>query len=71
MFNTLYCCPRNVARHENGALVEPRRRHLEHLAAQGAAIHTIRAAAGVIHSATIFMKPDESSPVNRKYVERR
>ena len=47
MFNTLYRCPRTIARHENGPLAESRRHYLEHLAAQGAAIHTIRAAAGV------------------------
>jgi Phage integrase, N-terminal SAM-like domain len=69
MFNTLYCCPRTVARHENGALAESRRRYLEHLAVQGAAIHTIRAAAGVIYRDTILMKLDESSPVERKDVK--
>jgi hypothetical protein len=56
MFDTLYRCPRAIARHENGPLAESRRRYLEHLAAQGAAIHTIRAAAGVIYRATILMK---------------
>lgn len=70
MFNTLYRCPRTIARHENRPLAESRRRYLEHLAAQGAAIPTIRAAAGVIYRATIMMKLDESSPVERKDVER-
>ena len=67
MFNTLYRCPRTIARHENGPLAESRRRYLEHLAAQGAAIHTIRAAAGVIYRATIL---DGSSAVERRSVER-
>ena len=70
MFNTIYRCPRTIARHEHGPLSESRRRYLEHLAAQGAAIHTIRAAAGVIYRATILLKLDESSPVERKDVDR-
>ncbi len=71
MFNTLYRCPRTVARHENAPLAESRRNYLEHLAAQGAAIHTIRAAAGVVYRATIMMmKLDESGPVERRDVER-
>ena len=70
MFNTLYRCPRAVARHENAPLAESRRRYLEHLGAQGAAIHTIRAAAGVLYRATMMMKLDESSPVERRDVER-
>jgi hypothetical protein len=70
MFNILYRCPRTVARHENGPLAESRRRYLEHLAAQGAANHTIRGAAGVIYRATMMMKLDDSSPVERKDVER-
>ena len=70
MFDTLYRCPRTIARHENGLLAESRRRYLEHLAAQGAAIHTIRAAAGVIYRATMMMRLDESSPVERRDVER-
>ena len=70
MFNILYRCPRTVARHENGPLHESRRRYLEHLAAQGAALHTLRGAAGIIYRAAIWMKLDESSPVERKEVER-
>jgi integrase/recombinase XerD len=69
MFNTLYRCLRTVARHENGPLADSRRRYLEHLDAQGAALHTISAAAGVIYRATVMMKLDESSPVERKDVE--
>ena len=70
MFNTLYRCTRTIVRHQNAPLAESRRRYLEHLAAQGAAIHTIRAAAGVIYRATVLMKLDESSSVERKDVER-
>ena len=69
MFNTLYRCSRTIARHENGPLAESRSRYLEHLSTQGAALHTIRAAAGVIYRATILMHLDESSPVERKDVE--
>ncbi len=70
MFKILYRCPRTVVRHENGPLHESRRRYLEHLSAQGAALHTLRAAAGIIYRATIWMNLDESSPVERKEVER-
>src|SRR6266702_7272333 len=70
MFNILYRCPRTIARHETGPLHESRRRYLEHLAAQGAALHTITAAAGIIYRAAIWMKLDESGPVERKDVER-
>jgi hypothetical protein len=44
MFNIPYRCPRTVARHENGPLHESRCLYLEHLAAQGAALHTLRGA---------------------------
>ena len=70
MFNILYRCPRTVARHQNGPLHESRRCYLEHLSAQGAALHTLRAAAGIIYRASIWMRLDESSPVERKAVER-
>jgi hypothetical protein len=70
MFHILYRCPRTIARHENGPSAESRRRYLEHLSVQGAAIHTIRAAAGVIYRATIMLKLDESSLVERRDVER-
>jgi hypothetical protein len=46
MFKTLYRCQRTVARHENGPLHESRRFYLEHLSAQGAALHTLRGEAG-------------------------
>ncbi len=70
MFKTLYRCPRTVGRHDNGPLRESRLRYLEHLAAQGAALRTITAAAGIIYRAAIWMKLDESGPVERKDVER-
>ena len=70
MFNTLYCTSRTIARHENGPLAESRRRYLEHLAARGGALHAIRAASGVIYRAAMMMKLDESSPVERKDVQR-
>jgi hypothetical protein len=66
MFNILYRCPRTVARHQNGPLHESRRCYLEHLSAQGAALHTLRAAAGIIYRAAIWMRLDESSPVERR-----
>jgi hypothetical protein len=69
LFNTLYHSPRTIGRHENSLLAESLRRYLEHLAAQGAALYTIRTAAGVIYHATVLMHLDESSPVERKDVE--
>jgi hypothetical protein len=70
MFNILYRCPRTVARHENGRLRESRRSSLEHLSAQGAALRSLRGAAGIIYRAAVGRKPDESSPVDRKEIER-
>jgi integrase/recombinase XerD len=70
MFNILYRCPRTIARHENGPLHESRRSYLEHLSAQGAALHTLRGAARIIYRAAVWMKLDESSPVERKEIER-
>jgi hypothetical protein len=69
MFNILYRCPRTVARHEHGPLHESRRLYVEHLSAHEAALHTPRGAAGIIHCAAIWMKLDDSSPVERKEVE--
>jgi hypothetical protein len=60
MFKTLYRCPRTIARHENGPLHESRSRYLEHVAAQGAALHTLRGVAGIIYRAAIWMKLAES-----------
>ena len=70
MFTNLYQCPGRIARHESRPLYESRRRYLEHLAARGAALHTLRGAAGIIYRAAIWMKLDESSPVERKEIER-
>jgi hypothetical protein len=70
MFNTLYRCPRIAVCHKNGPLAESRCRYLEHLASQGAALHTIKVAAGVIDRATMMMGLDEFGPVERKDVER-
>src|SRR3989442_333244 len=70
MFNTIYRCPRTIARHESGPLRDSRLRYLEHLVAQGAAIHTLQIAAEVTYRASICMRLDESSPVERTEIER-
>ena len=70
MFNTLYRCPRAIARHENGPLRESRVRYLEHLVAEGAAVSTVRRAAELMYRAAISMDLDESSPVERTEIER-
>jgi hypothetical protein len=70
MFKTLYCCPRTIARHENGHLYESRCAYLEHLAAQGSSRKTLRVAAEVIYRAAVYMRLDSSSPVERSDVER-
>lgn len=51
MFKTLYRCPRTITRHENRPLYESRRKYLEHLAAQGSSLKTMRVAAEVINDA--------------------
>ena len=70
MFKTLYCCPRTIARHENGHLYESRCAYLEHLAAQGSSRKTLRVAAEVIYRAAVYLRLDSSSPVERSDVER-
>jgi integrase/recombinase XerD len=65
MFRTLYRCPRTIARHENGPLYESRRAYLDHLAAQGSSLKTVRVAAEVIYRAVIQMRLDSSSPIER------
>ncbi|MGH9436979.1 MAG: tyrosine-type recombinase/integrase [Terriglobia bacterium] len=70
MFEKIYRCSRTIARHENGPLCGSRVRYLEHLASEGAAITTLRAAAGVIYRAAIWMRLDETSPVERTEIER-
>ncbi len=69
MFKTLYCCPRTIARHENGPLYESRCAYLEHLAAQGSSRKTLRVAAEVIYRAAVYMRLDSSSQVERSDVE--
>jgi hypothetical protein len=66
MFKTLYCCPRTIARHENGPLYESRRAYLEHLAAQGSSRKTLRVAAEVIYSAAVYMRLDSSDNSGRE-----
>ena len=55
MFETVYCCPRTIARHENGPSSESRRAYLEQLAAQGSSRHTLRVAAAVIYRAAVYV----------------
>jgi len=70
MFETLYRCPRTIARHQNGPLHDSRLRYLEHLASQGTTVHTLRTIAGVLYRAAICMRLDESRPVERTEIER-
>jgi hypothetical protein len=56
MFNTLYRCPRTIARHENGPLRDSRVCYLEHLAAQGAVVQTLKFVAEVTYRAAVFMR---------------
>lgn len=69
MFKTLYRCPRTIARHENGPLYESRRKYLEHLAAQGSSLKTMRVAAEVIYRAAVYMRLDSSRQMERSEVE--
>jgi hypothetical protein len=48
MFKTLYRCARTATRHESGPAANSRSAYLEHLGANGATLHTLRATAGVI-----------------------
>ena len=70
MFTTLYRCTRTIERHQTGPLSESRRAYLEHLAAQGSSLHTLRVAAGAIYRAAVSMHLDSSSRVERSDVER-
>lgn len=70
MFNSLYRCPRTIARHENGPLRDSRVRYLQHLVAEGAAVPTVKRAAELLYRAAISMRLDESSPVERTEIER-
>jgi integrase/recombinase XerD len=69
MFKTLYRCARTAARHESGPAAKSRLAYLEHLAAGGSTLHTLRATAGVIFRSAVYMNLDESSPVERAAVE--
>lgn len=69
MFKTLYRCARTAARHESGPAAKSRLAYLEHLAAGGATLHSLRANAGVIYRSAVYMNLDESSPVERAAVE--
>ena len=70
MFTTVYRCPCTIARHENGPLAESRRRYLSSWLPREPRSIQSGAAAGIIDRATIMMELDESSPVERKDVER-
>jgi hypothetical protein len=69
MFKTLYRCRRTVTRHECGPAAKSRLAYLEHLAAGGATVHSLRATAGVIYRAAVCMNLDDTSPVERVAVE--
>ena len=69
MFKTLYCCPRTIARHENGPLCESRRAYLEHLAAQGSSRKTLRVAAEFTYCAAVHVGLDPSSPVDLSFAK--
>jgi hypothetical protein len=62
MFKTLYRCARTAARHESGPAAKFRLAYLEHLAAGGVTLHSLRANAGVIYRSAVYMNLDESSP---------
>ncbi|MDQ2775042.1 MAG: site-specific integrase [Acidobacteriota bacterium] len=69
MFKNLYCCARTAARHESGPAAQSRLAYLQHLAAGGATLHTLRANAGVIYRSAVYLNLDDSSPVARAAVE--
>ena len=69
MFKTLYRCARTAARHETGPAAQSRLAYLEHLAAGGSTLHTLRATAGVIFRSAVYMNLDDSCPVARAAVE--
>ncbi len=70
MFKTIYRCARTVARHENGPAAQSRLKYLEHLAAGGACVHSLRVHAGVIYRTAVWMNLDDTSPVERTAVEK-
>ena len=69
MFKTLYRCARTAARHESGPAAQSRLAYLQHLAAGGAALSTLRGNAGVIYRSAVYLNLDDSSPVARAAVE--
>jgi integrase/recombinase XerD len=69
MFKTLYRCARAAVRHETGPAAQSRPAYLEHLAAGGATLHSLRANAGVIYRSAVCMNLDDTSPVERTAVE--
>jgi hypothetical protein len=48
MFKTLYRCACTAAPHENGPAAQSRSAYLEHLATDGATLHSLRANAGLL-----------------------
>jgi hypothetical protein len=70
MFKTLYRCVRTATRHEGGPAAQSRQAYLEHLAAGGATLHSLRANAGVIYRSAVYTNLDDSSPVERAAVEK-
>ena len=70
MFKTLYRCARTAARHESGPAAQSRLAYLEHMAAGGATLHTLRATAGVLYRSAVCMKLDDTSLIERTAVEK-
>ena len=69
MFKTLYRCARTAARHESGPAAQSRLAFLQHLAAGGAALRTLRRNSVVIYRSAVYLNLDDSSPVARSAVE--
>ena len=69
MFKTLYRCARTAARHESGPAAQSRLAFLQHLAAGGAALRTLRRNSVVIYRSAVYLNLDDSSPVARAAVE--
>jgi len=69
MFKTLYRYARTAVRHETGPSAQSRRAVLEHLAAGGATLHSLRANPSVIYGSAVCMYVDDTSPVERTAVE--
>ena len=71
MFKTLYRCARTAARHENGPAARSRLAYLEHLAAGGATLHSLRANAGVLYRAAVCRVPYSCSFFEHEWAARR